>query len=101
MRTIEHSEAAHILTFQTRKESSFAILHDFPPPEIEEAWRDFLSRVEVPAHYDCPEFFVERHWVGKRHFAILALNRGSVVGVLTGQHKGNEGLSGLPSRPPI
>jgi hypothetical protein len=65
------------------------------------AWRDFLSRVEVPAHYDCPEFFRDHHWVGKRHFAVLALNRGSVVGVLTGQHKRNEVLSGLQSRPQI
>jgi hypothetical protein len=60
-----------------------------------------LSRVEVPAHYDCPEFFEERHWTGERHFAVLALNRGSVVGVLTGQHRGNEVLSGLRSRPQI
>lgn len=101
MRTVENIEGANNLFLQTENEGSFAILHDFPPPDLEDAWRDCLSRVEVPAHYDCPEFFAERHWAGTRHFAVLALNQGSVVGILTGQHKGNEVLSGLQSRPQI
>jgi hypothetical protein len=101
MRTMEISERADLLSFQSGKERSFAIFHDFPPPEIERAWRAFLSRLAYPTHYDSPEFFVERHWVGTRHFAVLALNRGAVVGVLTGQHRRNEVLAGLRSRPQI
>jgi hypothetical protein len=101
IRTMEISEGTDLLNFQSGKERSFAIFHDFPPPDIERAWRAFLSRVACPAHYVCPEFFVERHWVGTRHFAVLALNRGAVVGVLTGQHRRNEVLSGLRSRPQI
>jgi hypothetical protein len=68
---------------------------------LEIAWRKLIARVAVPAHYDCPEFFLERHWIGERHFAILALNQGSVEAVLTGQHRGREVLSGLQSRPQI
>lgn len=101
MKTTEISERADLLNFQSRKERSFAIIHGFPPPELERAWRAFLSRLEYPAHYDSPEFFIERHWVGMQHFAVLALNRGAVVGVLTGQHRRNEVLAGLRSRPQI
>lgn len=80
---------------------TFVILHKFPSPDLEKAWRDLLSRVEVAAHYDSPEFFVEPKWIGKQHFAILALNQDSVVGVMTGHHMGNEVTSGLPSRPQL
>jgi len=82
--------------------TSFVILHDFPPSEIERAWRDCLRRVECPAHYDSPEYFREpSSLIGKNPFAILAVDRGAVTGVLTGLHKGNGVLSGLRSRPQI
>jgi hypothetical protein len=79
----------------------FLILHEFPCPDVEKAWRDCLSRVETPAHYNCPEFFKEPVWTGKRPFAVLALDRGCVIGVLTGLHEGNQVVSGLQSRPQI
>ncbi len=82
-------------------ENGCVILHDFPPPDMEKLWRDCLSRVEAPAHYNCPEFFLEPLWTGKRPFAMLALDRGSVVGVLTGLHEGTQVISGLQSRPQI
>jgi len=101
MRTVEHSGATKTIKVQTDGDNTFIILHEFPPPDLERAWRALLSRVDVHAHYDCPEFFVESHWIGKRHFAILALNRDSVVGVMTGNHVRNEVMSGLQSRPQI
>ena len=80
---------------------SFAILHDFPAPAIEKAWRNCLSRVDAPAHYNSPEFFLEPYWAGKRPFAILAFDHGAIVGVLTGLKEGNRVTSGLQSRPQI
>ena len=79
----------------------FLILHDFPSPGIEVLWRDFLGRVELPAHYNTPEFFLEPHWTGKRPFAVLAFDEGKIKGVLTGLHNGDEVVSGLQSRPQI
>src|ERR1700687_3505451 len=83
------------------EKSRFLILHDFPRPEIEVLWRDFLGRVEFPAHYDTPEFFLEPYWIGQRIFAVLAFTDSKIVGVLTGLHDGDEVLSGLQSRPQI
>lgn len=101
MKSTEASGAVPNLSLQSEGKCSFVILHDFPPSELEGAWRAFLSRVEVPAHYNCPEFFREPAWTGKCPFAVLALHRGSVVGVLTGLHEGNCCISGLQSRPQI
>ncbi len=77
------------------------ILHDFPPPELEVQWRDFLTRVDCPSHYNAPEFFREPIWTGKRPFAILAWEQGEIVGVLTGIHEGDEVESGQQSRPQV
>jgi hypothetical protein len=101
MKTIKHSEAANTLALPTEGDRTFAIVHDFPRSDVEEAWRDCLSRVEFPAHYDSPEFFEEPRWVGEHPFAVLALDRGCIVGVLTGLHGDNHVISGLQSRPQI
>jgi hypothetical protein len=77
------------------------ILHDFPPPDLEARWREFLTRVEFPSHYNAPEFFREPIWKGKHPFAILAWEQGEIVGVLTGVHEGDEVESGLQSRPQV
>jgi hypothetical protein len=79
----------------------FLIVHDFPPSEIEALWREFLGRVEFPAHYDTPEFLREPYWVGNNPFAVLAFADSKIVGVLTGLHEGDEVVSGLQSRPQI
>jgi hypothetical protein len=79
----------------------FTIIYEFPASDLERAWRDCLSRVQYPAHYDAPEFFAEPYWKGKRPFAVLALEADRVAGVLTGLHGRHEVMSGLPSRPQI
>jgi len=79
----------------------FTILHEFPRAGLEAAWRDCLQRVECPAHYDAPEFFLEPFWAGRSPFAVLALSDGAVTGVLTGLHEGGGVNVGLPSRPQI
>jgi len=77
------------------------ILHAFPSSEHEAAWRDFLTRVEMPSHYDSPGFFLEPWWGKKRPFAVLALDADKIVGVLTGIHEGDEVRCGHPTRPQI
>src|ERR1700743_3584271 len=79
----------------------FVVLHDFPAPELERAWRDFLGRIELPSHYCAPEYFREPFWSGKKPFAVVAMKRGDVVGVATGIREGIEIRSGLPERPQI
>src|SRR5208282_5773725 len=84
-----------------RAPMNFMIIHDFPPADLEKAWRDGLTRVELPSHYDAPECFREPIWEGKSGFAVLALEHGAVAGVLTGTHEGDQISGGLPSRPQI
>lgn len=77
------------------------ILNDYPPPELETSWRDCLACADFPSHYSSPEFFREPFFVGKRPFAILALQGSRVGGVLCGMHDGNQVISGLVPRPQI
>jgi len=83
------------------KGMNFRVLHEFPSAEIERAWRDCLTRVDMPSHYDAPEYFLEPLRVGNRAFAVLALDDNRVRGVLTGFHRDGHVISGLPSRPQI
>jgi hypothetical protein len=77
------------------------IVYQFPPPQVEAVWRDLLNRLEAPAHYDSPEYFLEPFWAGKRPFSILALEGDQAVGVLSGVHERNQVICGLPARPQI
>jgi hypothetical protein len=79
----------------------FTLLHEFPAADLESAWRDCLTRVEFPSHYNTPEYFLEPYFTGRRPFAVLALEGDTVTGILTGLHEGNQVLCGLPSRPQI
>jgi hypothetical protein len=98
---MELADAAMDLSSQTNDESSFLVLHNFPTSDLERKWRDCLARIEFPAHYNSPEFFLEPSWKGKLPFAILALHQGAVVGVLTGLNEEYQVTSGLQSRPQI
>jgi hypothetical protein len=82
-------------------ESDFIILHEFPEPNLAQSWRDCLTHVEFPAHYDAPEFFLEPRWETNRPFAVLAIEGGLINGVLTGCWAGNQVVSGLSARPQI
>jgi Acetyltransferase (GNAT) domain len=64
-------------------------------------WREFLSGVDYPAHYDSPEFFLEPYWKNRNPFTILLMRRGRVIAVLTGLDQGWQVISGLPSRPQL
>lgn len=88
-------------TGMSKPRIDFMILHDFPPPEIERPWRDYLQKLECPSHYDSPEFFREPYLFGTNRFAVLAFDKNSVTAVLTGLHKDGQVLSGLQSRPQI
>jgi Acetyltransferase (GNAT) domain len=79
----------------------FEILHEFPSPQVESAWRDLMRRLELPSHYNAPEYFLEPFWTGKQPFAVLALEGDRAVGVLTGIHESDQVISGLPTRPQI
>lgn len=85
----------------TTMSMTFKVLREFPAPEIESAWRDYLARIEAASHYESPEYFTEPLWADRQRFAILAFDRDKVVGVLTGMHAGQNVMSGLPARPQI
>jgi hypothetical protein len=80
---------------------NFKILHEFPPAEIEQSWREFLKRVDLPSHYNAPEYFHDPLRSGSRPFAVLAFDGNQVRGILTAFHLGKEVFSGLASRPQI
>jgi len=99
---ITRSEPSEQLTqHKGSAETRFQILHNFPAAELETLWRQHLDRMDCPAHYNAPEFFLEPYWEGLHPFAILAMEQGRVVAVLTGLHNGNEVVCGAPSRPQI
>jgi hypothetical protein len=79
----------------------FLVLHEFPPPDVQELWNAFLSRIDSPSHYDSPEYFLEPQWAGKRPFAILAFHEGEIVGVASGIHVDGSTDCGVLSRPQI
>lgn len=79
----------------------YIVLREFPQPGIEHIWRDFLDRVESPAHYNAPEFFLEPYWTDQKPFAILVLNSGRVRAAVTGLDLGSEVICGLKSRPQV
>jgi hypothetical protein len=83
------------------RQTIFNILHGFPEPEIEMAWRALLDRVALPSHYTSPEFFREPYFNDKRPFAILALQGRLATAVLVGVHEGETVTCGLPTRPQI
>ena len=79
----------------------FLILREFPASNVERMWRDCLTRVEFPSHYNAPEYFLVPLWEGKGPFAVLALDGESVAGILTGLQVGGEVSCGVASRPQI
>lgn len=80
---------------------NYQIVHAFPEQKIEAGWRELLRRLELPSHYDSPEYFLEPFWVGKKPFAVLASEGDKVTGVLTGIHRGEHVICGLPARPQV
>jgi hypothetical protein len=76
-------------------------VHAFPVPDVERAWRAGLAQVEVPSHYNAPEFFLDPLYSGTNRFAVLALDGAEVVGILTGAHLGAEVVCGHQSRPQV
>lgn len=83
------------------EKAQLSVLHDFPAPDLDKRWRDFLKQADSPSAYTTPEFFLEPYWAGKCPFAILAFNKEEVVGVLTGLHLGDRVTSGIPFRPQL
>jgi len=81
---------------------TFTIAQKFPPAGLAEAWRDCLTRGELPSHYVTPEYLLESQFAVERPFAVLAVDcRGAVTGVLTGLHQGHHLECGQISRPQI
>jgi hypothetical protein len=80
---------------------NYQVVHDFPDQRTETSWRALLSRLELPSHYNAPEYFLEPFWAGKKPFAILASDGDAIAGVVTGIHRGEHVICGLPARPQI
>jgi len=83
------------------RQLDFCMVHEFPAPSLELAWRDCLDRVNVPAHYNAPEYFRDPKQADERRFAVLATKGGQVTGVLTGAHEGDHAACGLITRPQL
>ena len=80
---------------------NFQILHELPSDHLLQRWREFLTRVDLPSHYNAPEYFLDPLRSGSTPFAVLAFDGEQIRGVLTGFHQGKEVFSGLASRPQI
>ena len=83
------------------RQPGYLILRQFPSPEVEGIWQDFVNRIEFPGLYITPHYFLEPYWKGKNPFAILAMNDGRVSGVLTGIAAGGQVTCGNPARPQV
>ena len=79
----------------------FQILRQFPSPDCESSWRQYLTRLEMQAHYDSPEFFSEPLWEGRNPFAVLAMDGKRVCGVVTGLQPEKHVMCGVGARPQI
>ncbi|MGH9513718.1 MAG: GNAT family N-acetyltransferase [Terriglobales bacterium] len=79
----------------------FIILEEFPAPDVERKWRDCLTRVECPSHFNAPEYFLVPMWAGKGPFAVLAVEGETVNGILTGLREDGEVTCGVASRPQV
>ena len=77
------------------------LLRKFPDAPIERLWREFLNRVDCPAHYDSPDYFLEPYWKDENPFAVLLFRDHRAVGALTGLDQGWQMMSGRASRPQI
>ncbi len=84
-----------------RRQPGYLILRQFPSPEVERIWQDFVGRIEFPGLYITPHYFLEPYWKGKNPFAILAMNDGRVTGVLTGIATGGQVTCGNRARPQV
>lgn len=83
------------------QQTSYRILRQFPPPEIERAWRRFLEAIDLPSHYVTPEYFLEPSIQSARPFVLVAESAGAITGILTGRYLGRNLISGMPHRPQL
>lgn len=83
------------------QQASYRILRQFPPPEIERAWRRFLEAIDLPSHYVTPEYFLEPSIQSARPFVLVAESAGAITGILTGRYLGRNLISGMPHRPQL
>lgn len=80
---------------------SWIVLHNFPEPELEQKWREFLSRADFPTHYTSPEYFRETFFTDLKPFVVLALEGGEIIGALSGLHRADKVECGIQWRPQI
>lgn len=78
---------------------SWTVLSHYPPPALEQKWREFLTRADLPSHYTSPEYFRETFHTDGKPFAVLALDGEEVIGVLSGLLKAGSVECGLQWRP--
>jgi hypothetical protein len=83
---------------RTQSSDGFAILHAYPDPATEVKWLECLAHSEAPQHFASPAFFLEPYFAEKSPFAILALDDGNVIAILTGLHNHKTVVSGLETR---
>jgi hypothetical protein len=65
------------------------------------AWNACLDAADFATHYTAPEFFLENTFVGKRPFAVLAVDGEVINGVVTGVFDGHDMSCGAPGSPHV
>ena len=60
------------------------ILTSMPSAAIAAAWNDCLDGSDFATHYTAPEFFEEHYFKSRRPFAVLAVDRQVVHGIVSG-----------------
>ena len=65
------------------------------------AWNDCLNAADFATHYTAPEFLDENYFRASRPFAVLAMDAGTVIGVVTGYFAGADMVCGASGSPHI
>jgi hypothetical protein len=77
----------------------YEIHKTLPNEETLSRWNEFLGEADYATHYVTPGFFIDPYTVTGERFAILAVDDGRIVAVLTGTSSGASIQSGLGVRP--
>lgn len=80
---------------------NWTIITNYPDPDLEKKWFDFLSASSYPSHYTSPGYFREYFGANENPFAVLVFDGEKIVGAATGLRAGKQIVCGLAVRPQI
>ncbi len=80
---------------------NYKIFTEHPDDDWTRKWNEFLGDALYPTHYTTPNFFVDPFVRGGERFAVAALDKDKITGVLTGVNNSKSIVSGLFVRPQV